>query len=195
MKTLTKDDLLSLEDYARQRNDFRAKVMEHKKVRQVYLGDHAAFYFEDRLTMHYQVQEMLRAERIFEEAGIMDELGAYNPLIPGGKDLRATFMLQYKQVSDRVAALAKLVGIEETIWMQVGNLGKVKPVANEDMTVESDDSKTSAIHYLRFPFSDAMVLAAKQGEKLSIGIDHPEMTVALDPITAPVATSLVSDFD
>lgn len=195
MKTLTPDDLFSLEDYSKQRNDFRAKVMEHKKNRQVYLGDHAAFYFEDRLTMHYQIQEMLRAERIFEQEGIQDELDAYNPLIPGGKDLRATFMLQYKDVSQRVSALQKLIGIEDTIWMQVEGFDKVTPFANEDMTVDTDDSKTSAIHYLRFAFSDDMIAGAKAGKNLAIGIDHPEYTVSIDAIDQNVRDSLVSDFD
>ncbi len=194
MKPLTKDDLLSLEDYSKQRDDFRTKVMAHKKKRQVYLGEHAAFYFEDRLTMHYQVQEMLRAERIFEQAGIQDELDAYNPLIPGGKDLRATFMLQYKDVNARIVALAKLVGIEKSIWMQVEGFDKVTPIANEDITVDQEDNKTSAIHYLRFPFTDEMIMAAKEGKPLSIGIDHQQMKISY-VITDDVRTSLVSDFD
>jgi len=169
---LTRDDLYSLERYAQIRNDLRARVMAHKKNRQVALGAHATLYFEDRLTMQYQIQEMLRAERIFEPAGIQDELDAYNALIPNGSNWKATFMIEYPHEQERHLALARLRGIEDRVWVQVGDLAPVLAIADEDMERE-DATKTSSVHFLRFELTGPMVAAAKDGASLTIGSDHP----------------------
>ncbi len=191
MHKLTHADLYSLEEYARIRPEFRARVMEHKKHRRVSIGEHAALYFEDSLIMQYQVQEMLRIERIFEQQGIQDELDVYNPLIPDGMNWKATFMLEYQDVEQRKQALASLLGVEKALWVQVEGSPRVHPIANEDMDRETED-KTSAVHFVRFELTQAMVDAAKQGAQISAGIDHPayqEETV----IEPPVRESLVGD--
>ncbi len=172
MSKLTRGDLFSLEQYAEQRADFRAQVMAHKKNRRVALGEHAALYFEDVLTMQYQVQEMLRAERIFEADAIQEELDAYNPLIPDGSNWKATFMVEYDDVEERKVALARLIGIERAVWLQVADFERVHPVANEDLERETEE-KTSSVHFLRFELSPAMVAAVKQGAAIRAGIDHP----------------------
>ena len=173
MKTrLNRKDLYSLEKYAAIRAEFRARVMDHKAVRRLEIGAHAALYFEDRLTMQYQVQEMLRLERIFESDGIQQELDVYNPLIPDGSNWKATFMLEYEDVEERRAALSRLIGIEKTIWVQAEGCNRVYPVANEDMDRETED-KTSAVHFLRFELTPQMVGAIKQGAAVRAGIDHP----------------------
>ena len=172
MKKLTRESLLSLEQYALERESFRARVMAHKKARRVAVGPHATLYFEDALTMQYQVQEMLRIERIFEPEQIQDELDAYNPLVPDGTNLKATFMIEFPDVAERRAALERLVGIERALWMQVGTLERVIPVANEDLQRETD-RKTSAVHFVRFELTGTMVSAFKSGESIHIGIDHP----------------------
>jgi hypothetical protein len=170
---LTRDDLYSLEKYAQVRSEFRAQVMAHKKDRQVAVGPHATLYFEDRLTMQYQIQEMLRAERIFESAGIQDELDAYNPLIPDGSNWKATFMIEYEDVDERREALTRLKGIEDLMWVQVAGFDKAFAIADEDMERE-DETKTSSVHFLRFELSAPMVAAMKSGADLSMGSDHPE---------------------
>jgi hypothetical protein len=170
---LTRDDLYSLEKYAQVRSEFRAQVMAHKKARQVAVGPHATLYFEDRLTMQYQIQEMLRAERIFESAGIQDELDAYNPLIPDGSNWKATFMIEYEDVDERREALTRLKGIEGLMWVQVAGFDKAFAIADEDMERE-DETKTSSVHFLRFELAAPMVAAMKSGADLSIGSDHPE---------------------
>jgi hypothetical protein len=170
---LTRDDLYSLEKYAQVRSEFRAQVMAHKKARQVAVGPHATLYFEDRLTMQYQIQEMLRAERIFESAGIQDELDAYNPLIPDGSNWKATFMIEYEDVDERREALTRLKGIEGLMWVQVAGFDKAFAIADEDMERE-DETKTSSVHFMRFELSAPMVAAMKSGADLSIGSDHPE---------------------
>lgn len=172
MKQLTRDDLYSLEKYAAIKTDFRAKTMAHKKNRRIPIGDHANLYFEDALTMQYQVQEMLRLERIFEADGIQDELNVYNPLIPTGSNWKATFMLEYDDVEARKKALVQLIGIENSVWVQVGNLAKVSAIANEDLD-RTDPGKTSAVHFMRFELTAEMVAAAKQGASIKAGIDHP----------------------
>jgi len=172
MSKLTHDNLYSLEQYSRLRNEFRAKVMEHKKNRRVAIGDHAALYFEDQLTMQYQVQEMLRIERIFEAEGIQEELDVYNPLIPDGMNWKATFMIEYDDVQERKAALARMIGIERALWVQVDGFDKVHPIANEDLKRETED-KTSSVHFVRFELTPQMAAAVKQGAQISIGIDHP----------------------
>lgn len=170
---LTRDDLFSLEKYAQVRGEFRAKVMAHKKDRQVHIGAHATLYFEDRLTMHYQIQEMLRAERIFESEGIQEELDAYNPLIPDGSNWKATFMIEYEDVDERREALARLKGIEDLLWVRVAGFDKVFAIADEDMERE-DATKTSSVHFVRFELTPAMVAAVKSGAAISMGTDHPD---------------------
>lgn len=172
MKQLTRDDLFSLEKYAAVKNDFRARVIEHKKSRRVPIGKHAALYFEDALTIQYQVQEMLRLERIFEPEAIQAELDVYTPLIPDGSNWKATFMLEYTDVEERKKMLARLVGIENTVWVQVGNFDKVFTIANEDLDRTAPD-KTSAVHFMRFELTQEMVAAVKQGAAIKTGVDHP----------------------
>lgn len=193
MAKLSKEDLYSLEKYSEIRNEYRQKVMDHKKNRRVALGDHAALYFEDDMTMQYQVQEMLRIEKIFEANGIQEELDVYNPLIPDGTNLKATFMIEYQHEAERKQALAKMIGIEKTIWIQVDDLEKVNPIANEDLDRESDD-KTSSVHFMRFEFTDEMVAKAKAGANISMGIDHDAYRVSVDSIDENVRKSLVGDF-
>jgi hypothetical protein len=191
---LNREDLYSLEEYARIRPDIRRRVMEHKRNRRVPLGPHATLYFEDRMTMHYQVQEMLRAERIFEAEGIEEELQAYNPLIPDGTNLKATFMIEYEDAEERRQALAKLLGVENRVWLRVDGFDPVAPVADEDLERSTED-KTSSVHFLRFEFSDEMISALKQGAGLSAGCDHPELSESLSPLPKEIRDSLVSDLN
>jgi hypothetical protein len=172
MNQLTRNDLYSLEKYSAIKTDYRAKVMEHKKHRRVPIGEHATLYFEDALTMQYQVQEMLRLERIFESEGIQEELDVYNPLIPNGSNWKATFMVEYDDVEERKKALAKLIGIEDTVWVRVGDFEKVFAISNEDLDRTAPD-KTSAVHFMRFELTPEMIAAAKQGAAIKAGIDHP----------------------
>ncbi len=192
MSKLKREDLMSLEEYDQARPEFRKQVMAHKKNRLVRLNEHAALYFEDRLTMQYQIQEMLRIEKIFDAAGIQEELDAYNPLIPDGGNWKATFMLEYPDVEERRKMLARLKGIEEKVWVRIGDMDKVYPVANEDLE-RTTDEKTSSVHFMRFELSDQMVEAARQGAPISMGIDHAEIAVAVSPIAADTAASLVND--
>ena len=194
MHKLTRTDLYSLEQYAEQRSAFRDKVMAHKKNRRVALGPHAALYFEDHLTIQYQVQEMLRAERIFESAGIDEELAAYNPLIPDGSNWKATFMLEYDDVNERRSALEKLIGVEDRVWVKIAGLDPVYAVADEDLERDTEQ-KTSAVHFLRFELSPQMVAAAKEGAAISMGIDFPAYQHVSDPIPENIRVSLVKDFD
>ena len=194
MHNLTRTDLYSLEQYAERRSAFRDKVMAHKKNRRVALGPHAALYFEDRLTIQYQVQEMLRAERIFESAGIDEELDAYNPLIPDGSNWKATFMLEYDDVNERRGALEKLIGIEGRVWVKIVGLDPVFAIADEDLERDTEQ-KTSAVHFLRFELSPQMVAAAKEGAAISMGIDLPAYQYALDPLPENIRAALVQDFD
>ncbi len=191
MSKLTHSDLYSLEEYARVRPDFRARVMEHKKHRRIAIGEHAALYFEDSLTMQYQVQEMLRIERIFEADGIQEELDVYNPLIPDGSNWKATFMMEYSDVEERKAALAKLIGVEKALYVQVEGFDRVHPIANEDLERETEE-KTSSVHFVRFELSPEMVVAAKQGATIKAGIDHPEYQEKC-VIPEDVRASLVGD--
>jgi hypothetical protein len=169
---LTHADLYSLEQYARLRPEFRAKVIAHKKDRRAPLGEHATLHFEDALTMQYQVQEMLRLERMFEPEAIQEELDVYNPLIPDGSNWKATFMIEYPDEAERRQKLAQLHGIEKAVWMQVADFSRVHPVANEDLDRETED-KTAAVHFLRFELTPAMVAAVKQGAAIRAGIEHP----------------------
>ncbi len=194
MNKLTHDDLYSLEKYAQLRLEFRARVMAHKKNRAVRIGDHATLYFEDRLTMQYQIQEMLRIERIFEADGIDEELSAYNPLIPDGRNLKATFMIEYQDVEERKRALAQLVDIEDRVWMKVNGYEPAWAIADEDLDRDTEE-KTSSVHFLRFEFSPDAIQAAKQGASLSVGIDHDNYRLAIDSLPQPTRQSLVDDFD
>jgi len=172
MSKLTPSDLYSLEEYARIRPEFRTRIMAHKQHRRVHLGEHASLYFEDALTMQYQVQEMLRIERIFEPDGIQEELDVYNPLIPDGMNWKATFMLEYPDEEERKQALARLIGIEKQLYMQVAGFERVHPIANEDLPRETAE-KTASVHFVRFELSREMTAAVKQGASIRAGIDHP----------------------
>lgn len=194
MEKLTHDMLYSLEQYARIRKDFRAKLIEHKKTRQVQIGQHATLHFEDRLTMHYQVQEILRAERIFEPEEIDGELEAYNPLIPDGSNWKATFMLEYEDLSERRAALAKMTNIEDRVWVKIDGFEHVWAIADEDMD-RSNEQKTASVHFLRFELTPDMIAAAKAGAPIGVGIEHPAYCHQVDPIPEPVRQSLVADLE
>jgi len=194
MQKLAHHDLMTLEQYAKARNDFRARVMAHKKNRQVQIGRNAALYFEDRLTMQYQIQEMLRAERIFEQQGIQDELDTYNPLIPDGTNLKATFMIEYPDIEERRVALGKLLGIEDKVWVQVADFRKVFAIADEDLERETEE-KTSSVHFLRFELAPEMIRALKAGAALGIGIDHPAYTHTVMPVPEATLRALVADLD
>jgi len=175
MNKLTRADLISLEQYSEQRKAFREKVIAHKVPRKIALGSNATLYFEDRLTIQYQIQEMLRVERIFEAAGIEEELEAYNPLIPDGSNWKATFMLEFPNPEERKAWLGKLLGIERQTWVQVQGFEQVLAIANEDLERETAE-KTAAVHFMRFELSQAMIAALKAGASLSMGINHPNYT-------------------
>jgi hypothetical protein len=173
MPRVERESLLSLEAYARERNAFRARVIEHKKRRAVALGEHVKLLFEDELTMRYQIQEMLRIERIFEEDGIQQELDAYNPLVPDGSNLKATMMIEYPDVAERQRALARLKGIGERVWVKVEGCARVYAIADEDLERENEE-KTSAVHFLRFELDQEMRKALCYGVGLTIGVDHPQ---------------------
>jgi hypothetical protein len=192
MAKLTRQDLFSLEKYAEIRADFRARVIAHKKNRRVPLGDHAALYFEDALTMQYQIQEMLRIEKIFEAAGIQDELDVYNPLIPDGRNWKATFMVEYADEDERRAALARLVGIEKDIWMRVEGFDPVFPIANEDLERSTED-KTASVHFMRFELTLDMVAAVKSGGEISAGVSHRNYQATLSPLPRAIRDSLAAD--
>lgn len=194
MKKLTRDSLFSLEKYSEVRKEFREKVINHKKNRQLPIGPNATLYFEDALTMQYQVQEMLRVERIFEAGGIQEELDAYNPLIPDGENWKATFMIEFDNESERRKALARMINIEKTIWMKVEGFDKVVPIANEDLERTTED-KTSSVHFLRFELNDDMIKAIKGGAQLSAGIDHEAYLHTVDPVPENVRLSLIQDLD
>jgi len=180
MPRVERDSLLSLEAYARERNAFRARVIEHKKRRAVAPGEHVTLQFEDELTMRYQIQEMLRIERIFEEDGIQQELDAYNPLVPDGSNLKATMMIEYPDVAERQRALARLKGIEARVWVQVEGCARVYAIADEDLERENEE-KTSAVHFLRFELDREMRKALRYGVGLTIGVDHPEYRASVEP--------------
>lgn len=200
MDKLARGDLMSLETYAVERAAFRARVMEHKRPRRLAVGPHATLYFEDRLTMQYQVQEILRTERIFEPDAIAEELEAYNPLIPDGANWKATFMLEYADEDERREALARLVGIEERVWVRIGGADgePVYAIADEDLE-RSTGEKTSSVHFLRFELPPALAreVARDAGGALSIsfGIDHPEYEHRVEPVPEATRASLAADLD
>ncbi|HEX9674042.1 MAG TPA: DUF3501 family protein [Burkholderiales bacterium] len=192
MPQITRDSLMTLEAYARARPQFRAKVMAHKKNRTLPLGGHLTLIFEDELTVRYQVQEMLRAERTFEEAGIQDELDAYNPLIPDGANWKATLMIEYPDVDERRRMLARLIGIEDQVWVQVAGHDRVRAIADEDLERDTAE-KTSAVHFLRFELDPAMLRALKKGAALAVGVDHPEYSYTIGAVDPAIRASLVND--
>ena len=171
MTKIARETLYSLEDYSKKRQHFRRQVMEHKKRRRLALGENITLFFESELTMRYQIQEMLRAERIFDEAGILEEIQAYAPMIPTGSNLKATMFIEFEEESQRKKALQKLIGVEDRVFMKVGENKRIFAIADEDLERENDE-KTSAVHFLRFEFSSVEVNQIKQGEKFTIGIDH-----------------------
>lgn len=193
MEQLQRQHLYSLEDYATIRESFRADIMAHKKLRHIQLGPNLRLLFEDRMTMQYQVQEMLRIEKIFEAEGIQEELDAYNPMIPDGQNLKVTMMVEFSDVEERKAALSKLIGLERKTWLQVEGFDKVYPIANEDLDRETEE-KTSSVHFTRFEFSPEMIAALKGGAAMRTGVEHPEYHYELDVDNA-VRDSLVKDFD
>ena len=192
MPHITRDSLMTLEAYYKARRDFRARVMAHKKSRSLPLGEHITLIFEDELTIRYQIQEMLRVERIFEEKGIEDEIEAYNPLIPDGANWKATMMIEYPDVEERRAMLAKLIGVEDRVWIEVAGHARVRAVADEDLERENAE-KTSSVHFLRFELTREMVRALKDGARLAAGIDHPACSVTITEVDPAVRASLVND--
>ena len=194
MQKLTREDLYSLEQYSTMRSEFRDKVLAHKRDRRLELGTNAALYFEDRMTLQYQVQEMLRIERIFEAEGINEELEAYNPLIPDGSNWKATFMVEFPDVEERQAMLAQLVDIENRVYVQVSDFDRVFAIADEDLE-RADDEKTSAVHFMRFELTPEMVKSLKNGASLAAGIDHESYQVEIAPVADNIRNSLLGDLD
>ena len=192
MPRISRDSLMSLEAYAKARKDFRARVLEHKKPRTVHLGPHVTLIFEDELTIRYQVQEMLRVERTFEEEGIQDELDAYNPLIPDGSNFKATMMIEYEDIDARRAALAELKGIEDRVYVEVEGQSRVYAIADEDMD-RANEQKTSAVHFLRFELTRDAVRALKAGASLAAGVEHPRYAFRIDALPDETRAALVAD--
>ncbi len=194
MQKLTRDDLYSLEQYAELRDEFRRKVMAHKKSRRVPLGPIATLYFEDRLTIQYQIQEMLRIERIFEAEGIQEELDTYNPLIPDGSNWKATFMIEVPDEEERRRTLARLIGIEDKLWVRVEGFEPVFAIADEDLERETEE-KTSSVHFMRFELTPEMVEAVRKGAAIAAGVGHEHYSYQLDPLPENVRASLAADLD
>jgi hypothetical protein len=194
MMKLSASDLLSLEQYARERPNLRARMIQHRQQRQLRMGDHCSWSFEDRDTVRYQVQEMLRTERIFEPQGIAEELGAYNPLIPDGRNLKATLLIEYENPDERAKRLSELRGFERHCWMRVAGFEAVYAIADEDLQREND-IKTSAVHFLRWEFSAPMLASLRDGGGLAAGVDHPNYRYAVDPIPPPLRAALLADFE
>jgi hypothetical protein len=192
MTQIARDTLMSLESYAKARKEFRAKVLAHKRPRTVHLGEHVTLIFEDELTIRYQVQEMLRIEKIFEEEGIEGELAAYNPLIPDGSNFKATMLIEYEDADERRRELAKLKGIEDRVWIQVEGAAKVFAIADEDLDRENDE-KTSSVHFVRFELTKDMVAALKYGVALGIGVDHPNYKAEIPAVGEETRKALVAD--
>lgn len=192
MAQLRREDLWSLEEYALRRNEFRTEVMAHKKTRQLALGRHARLYFEDDVTIRYQIQEMLRIEKTFEAAGIEEELSAYNPLIPDGHNWKATFMIEFGDPVERAQRLSEMKGIEDLVWLQVGDLDRIIPIADEDLERENAE-KTSAVHFLRFELSVEQITALKAGTTLYAGVDHAAYPIEKFAVNTEIQASLTND--
>ena len=194
MAKLTRETLWSLEEYSNRRNDFRTEVMAHKKDRQLNLGENVRLLFEDEKTIRYQVQEMLRIEKVFDAEGIQDELDAYNPLIPDGSNWKATMMIEFTDVEERKRQLAKLIGIEDTVWLQVEGHDRVHPICNEDLD-RATEEKTSSVHFMRFELNAAMVKAARSGAAILAGIDHDNYRIDAFELPDAVRNALVGDLE
>ena len=194
MHRITRDSLMTLEAYSRARSEFRARVMAHKKNRMLHLGEHITLIFEDELTIRYQIQEMLRVERVFEEAGIQDELDAYNPLVPDGSNWKATMMIEYADPEERQRMLARLIGIEDRVWVQIEGAARVYAIADEDLERENSE-KTSSVHFLRFELESSMVQALKKGAGLAAGVDHPAYAATVARLDPAVRDSLMRDLE
>lgn len=192
MPHITRDSLMTLEAYAKARNEFRARVLAHKKPRTVHLGEHLTLLFEDELTIRYQIQEMLRVEKTYEEQGIQDELDAYNPLIPDGANWKATLMIEYEDVAERTRALAALKGIEDRVWVQVEGCARIYAIADEDLERENTE-KTSAVHFVRFELTAEMLATLKHGSPVTIGVDHPAYAFTLAPVPEATRQALLAD--
>ena len=192
MPALSRTDLWSLEEYSELRPAFRSKVMAHKRNRQVALGEHARLYFEDMLTIKYQVQEMLRIEKVFEAQGIEEELEAYSPLIPDGHNWKATFMIEYEDAQEREQQLALMIGIEDKVWIQIEDCERVYPIADEDMSRENS-TKTSSVHFLRFELTPVMIAAVHGAASINTGVDHPAYSIDALELPAAVRDSLAND--
>ncbi len=192
MQKLERKDLWSLEEYAQKRTTFRTQLMAHKQARALTIGPNMRLLFEDRLTMQYQVQEMLRVERIFESDGIQEELDTYNSLIPDGCDWKATMMIEFDDIAERQQALAHFIGIEDETWMQVAGHEKIKAIADEDMQRETSE-KTSSVHFLRFELTHAMVNSLKDGAALNAGVNHPNYKHSVEPVPDSLRKKLLAD--
>jgi Protein of unknown function (DUF3501) len=189
---ITRDSLWSLEEYAKRRDDFRAQVMEHKKNRSVHLGPNLTLIFEDEMTVRYQIQEMLRIEKTFEESGIKDELDAYNPLIPDGSNLKCTMMIEYEEANERAKKLSELIGIEDRVWVQVEGSSKVYAISDEDLERENE-FKTSAVHFMRFELKAEMKSNLKAGASIGMGVDHPRYKHQMTELPDNVRNALAKD--
>jgi hypothetical protein len=192
MSAISRDSLLTLEAYAKAREDFRARVIAHKKNRKVHLGENITLIFEDELTIRYQIQEMLRAEKIFDEVGIQEELEAYGPLVPDGANWKATMMIEFPDPAERAARLRELIGIQDRVWVKVEGYDPVYAIADEDLERETGE-KTSSVHFLRFELNSGMIEALRHDLPLSMGIGHPAYNVPPEPVTGAVKDSLISD--
>jgi hypothetical protein len=189
---ITRESLMTLETYAKERPHFRARVLEHKRARTVHLGEHLTLVFEDELTLRYQIQEMLRIEKTFEEAGIQDELDAYNPLVPDGTNFKASMLIEYEDVEERRVALSRLRGVEDRVWVQVAGFARVYAIADEDLERETDE-KTSAVHFLRFELDKPMASALKNGAALGVGVDHPAYSAEIPAVGDATRKALAED--
>jgi len=193
-KMLTREDLLSLEEYHQQRPEIRANTMAHKKSRNLSVGPNVTLYFEDAITLKYQIQEILRAEKVFDSEGIMDELDTYNAMMPTGTNFKATMMIEYIDVAERVEALKHLIGIDKKTWVQVEGFDKVFAISNEDLERETED-KTSAVHFMRFELDDDMINAVKNGADVSVGIDHENYTHWVNPVSDNYREAFANDLN
>ena len=192
MSKLARKDLYSLEEYTEMRDTFRKKIIAHKENRRLELGDNILLLFEDKLIMQYQIQEMLKAEKIFDAAGIEEELGAYNPLIPDGTNWKATMMIQYTDVDERQKMLAQLIGVEDLVWMQVAGHEKVYAIADEDLERDTEE-KTSAVHFLRFELDGDMIASLKTNAEISAGVEHKNYQKIVNPVQNNLRESLIND--
>ncbi|MBK7353153.1 MAG: DUF3501 family protein [Nitrosomonas sp.] len=192
MAKISRESLMTLEAYAKARQQFRSKVIEHKKNRLLALGEQVTLLFEDELTIRYQIQEMLRAEKIFDEEGILQELAAYNPLVPDGTNWKATMMIEYTDPEERAIKLTELIGIEDKVWVEVEGHEKIFAIADEDLDRENE-VKTSSVHFLRFELNHAQIQALRCGSALRIGVNHPDYNATTEAIENPIREALLSD--